>query len=577
MNSMTTKIVAIMAVVVVVAAGAAVVIVNNNNNKTSSGNVLDMTWSEIEKDASGQTVNLGFYITQDPAINQAFWPYMQKELKDNYNITVTCGKYGPLAAADSAAEQKAGKTTGGTYDLIWGNTSAYKGIVDSSGAYSYVYQATNRDGKTWTQILPNSYYLKNGSEDAIKSQIQNYANGSAVNLSNGQTMMIYNQDYSAYTFTVGSNVIKVPYNAVLVLTAGTVTGVIKVGTMGAVFDGSDVASTSSVTDQASFDALFSGLTYYDINDVRSYYTSNGTVSMVGKIKYGLPTDFTELAAWLEIYPKQFTIPSYDSASGNFHTDLFTQAAIYELTWKNDGTGWTKAADRNANIAIVNGLLANTHNAEDYKKNFGYVLNYFNDIESKVHPVSSQEIWNTGAVTVTNALMVGNQADDKDFSDSTIMIATSTVTSIDARVDPGSGHSKVSQYNYNAGVFSLDTGCYSDYYVYIPANSSHVSAAMVIMNWLLSPETQFQWYTMTGNGFNIDVSKKMLDANGNQTETTVGQFFNDSTHRLYEYTLSLSADRLAEVSQPSKLTSISAIAISAWDACVRDSSDPLVKG
>ena len=156
----TTKLLVIGVAVVIVAAAAGVVIYNNSKDKSSSELVDLDGWDEVVNDASGQTVNLGFYITMDPAINQSFWPYMQKEMKDKYNITVTCDNtgytgYGPVAANESVAEIQASKMSDGKYDLIWGNTSAYSAMTVGGTHYDYVYSKTNADGKQWAQIIPN--------------------------------------------------------------------------------------------------------------------------------------------------------------------------------------------------------------------------------------------------------------------------------------------------------------------------------------------------------------------------------------------------------------------------------------
>ena len=227
----TTKILVIGVAVVVVAAAAGVVIYNTNKDKKSSDLVDLKGWDDIVKDAYGQSVNLGFYVSQDPAINGSFYPYMVQEMKNKYNITVTnVGGYGPGAATAAATEIANGQTTDGSFDLIWGNTSAYNAMIVNGEHYDYVYQKTNAEGKQWGQIIPNAYYLKENSERVISGQFDKYVSGTAVEFSNGQTMFIYNQDFNRKTVTFGNDTVAVPYNCVLVFgDNGSIKALVKTG------------------------------------------------------------------------------------------------------------------------------------------------------------------------------------------------------------------------------------------------------------------------------------------------------------------------------------------------------------
>ena len=583
----TTKLLVIGVAVVVVAAAAGVVVYNSNKDDKKSSDLVDLTgWDEIIKDASGQTVNLGFYITMDDAINGSFWPYMQQEMKNKYNITVTCDNtgytgYGPVAAAESVTEIEAGKMTDGKYDLIWGNTSAYSTMTKNGTHYDYVYSKANADGKQWAQIIPNSYYLKSTSEDTIKAQFSGYISGSALNFSNGQTMFVYNGDFNKATVTLGGESVKVPYNAVLVLgEKGAIKAIVKVApnddssasTMTAANQAVDLSAQTKDAFESAWDSCS---TAYKIDSVRSVLAPSGAK---GVIAYGLPSSYGELAGWVKIYKGQFTYPAYTNSSAIFHTDLIVQAAIYELTWDGNG-GWKQADNRADNEDSVNEALKNVKTEAEFKSAFGYVFNYLNEIEPYLFPFTSttDPYIETGTITPYNAKMVGNGTEDKDYKDGTIMLALTTCTSIDSRVIPGSGHGVVAQYSYNAQVFSMSTGCYSDYYVFIPVNSSHVSAAMVVANWLLDPDVQFRWYTQTGNGLNIDMDKEMYGATGQGVGYTVGEYFNSPDHRLYEYTLSLSVETLKEVTVASNLTPLASIAAAAWKTYVHDADAEVTKG
>ena len=571
----TNKVLVIAVAVIVVAAAVGVVVYTTANNDKKSSDLVDLAgWDDVLDDARGQTVTLGFYITPDPAINQSFWPYMQEEMKNKYGITVVSGAgYGPGAATTSATEIANGQTTNGTYDLIWGNTSAFNAMIVNGEHYDYVYQKANSDGKQWGQIIPNSYYLKEDSERVIADQFSNFKSGTAVEFSNGQTMFIYNADFNRKTVTFGDATVAVPYNCVLVFNGKDIKGVVKVasdedGASG--FAAGNVSSLSAQSKSAFNDAWNACSTAYKISDVRAVLADGGVAK--GKIAYGVPSSYGELYDWIKIYKKQFSYPDYNNAYANFHTDLIVQAIAYELTWDGNG-GWKVADNKSDNIKDVNEALKDVKNADDFKNKFGYVFNYLNAIEPYLNPVGYIEYPN--GINAINKNIVGNSG-ETDYSDSTVMIAMTTCTSIDSRVTPGSGHSVVTQYSYNAAVFTMDTGCYSDYYMFIPGNSSHVSAAMVVANWLLDPDVQFRWFTQTGNGLSIDVDKEMYGATGKGLGYTVKEYYNSPEKRLDTYTLTLSPERLAEVTVNSDFTPYLSISATAWTNCVKNSNDPIVK-
>lgn len=578
------KIIAIGIALIIASAAIGIVITNLDDGK-NGGDMSDFSsWDEIVKDASGQSVNLGFYMTMDPAINETFLPYMKTQMKELYNITITCDNtgytgYGPLAAKESVAEIESGRTSNGKYDLIWGDTSAYATMIKNGSNYDYVYSKTTANGRQWGDMLPNGYYLKSNSNDTISSQFSGFVPGTAVNFSNGQTMFVYNGDFNRAVFSLGGVDVRIPHDCVIIYMDGGIGSVVKVGTAGETFaDASQASELATQSAQGFHDAWASCTTTYSIDSVRDVMTGDhdGTGAAKGRIAYGVPMTFEELADWVRIYPGQFTYPNYTNASATFHTNLLVQAAMYELTWDGN-SGWRTAPDRAANVTAVNLALADVHNEADFKNAFGYAFNYLNDIEPYLHQYSEGSKYiDSGTITAYNSKMVGNGTSDGDYKDGTILLALTTCTSIDSRVIPGSGHGVVGQYGYDAKVFSMSTGCYSDYYMFIPANSSHATAAAVVANWLLDPETQFRFYTQTGNGFNIDTDKQMIGSDGGELGCTVGEYFNDDDHRLYEYTLSLSVDTLRDVTVPSDFTPYASIAANTWKAAVYDSDEDIVK-
>ncbi len=537
----TTQILTIGAVIIVAAAAVAVIVVNNGKDSgTSNVDPMDASWEDIVKDAKGQKITMGFYVA-DPMV-AVWYPKFQKEMKDNYGIEVTAKSYGPAAAKTAVAEMEEGQMENGTFDFIWGDTSAYAAMINSKGDYSFVYD-DKKDGKSWASILPNAYYLKSNSEQMISSMFKDYVPGSAVNFSNGQTMMVYNKDFNVDTVTVNDVTVKMPYNAaVLYDGSGNVTGFIKVGDSGQGSTEGHIIDVASVTSQSAFDTAFAGADTVSVDAARAEMdVDHGQVK--GYMKYAIPTNFNDLSKWVQIYPKQFGYPDPANTAAVFHTNLLTQAMIYELTWADSSakTGWKVAENKEANVTAVNTALANVKSNDDYKAAFGYVFNYLKALDPYVHQWSgAAKYQDTGTIVDYNAKIVGNQSTDKDFSDDTIMLAMSTVTSIDSRVGEGK------QYSYNAGAFSFDTGCSSDYYIFIPQNSSHKTAAMVVINALLDPAEQVDWFATTGNGFNIDTSKNVIGG----TETVNDKYFKSVLENMSIY---LPPERLAEVTQVAMLT------------------------
>lgn len=533
----TTQIIAVAAIAIIVVAGVAVVVANNNKDSESSVDPLDSSWDDIVKDAKGQKVTMGFYVA-DPMV-AVWYPEFQKKMLDTYGIELVANSYGPAAAKTAVAEMEEGQMTNGSFDFIWGDTSAYAAMINSKGDYSFVYDDT-KDGKSWASVLPNSYYLKSTSEQMISSMFPDYVSGSAVNFSNGQTMMVYNKDFNVDTVTVGTATIKIPYNgAVLYDGSGNVIGFIKLTTSAAAWDAGAIIDPAAVTSQATFDSAFDAATAIGITEARAHFSGE----VKGNMKYAIPTSFADLANWVQLYPGQFGYPDPVNTGAVFHTNLLTQAMIYELTWADSSakTGWKVAADKAANVTAVNNALKNVKTAEEYNSAFGYVFNYLKDLDPYVHVWSSTAKYqDTGNIVAYNALIVGNQVTDQDFSDETIMLAMSTVTSIDSRVGEGK------QYTYNAGAYTFDTGCSSDYYIFIPENSSHKTAAMVVINALLDPAEQVNWFAVTGNGFNIDTSKTVIGG----TETVNDKYFKDVLAGMSIY---LPPERLAEVTQVAMLT------------------------
>ncbi len=536
MDNTQTKLIAIAIVAIVAIAGIAVVFTNQGGNDKNDGNI-EAAWKEILEDAKGQKVNMGFYAEAKtvPFLNDYLIP-AAKEL----GITVTYESYGPLAANTVKTEMDNGVTEKGTFDLIWGDTSAFSILYDN-GTNKYLY------AENWTSKLPNYAYMSDGKEDAVKNQFSNYVEGSAMEFSNGQTMFVYNTKFNAKTFDNGTSTFTLPYNGIILLdSSNNPSIIIKVVPTGGTNYTTSVSGieVSSLTNQDAFNTAFDSSVAYNIESVRGAFSNN----VVGKLLYGLPSTYEELYNWAQIYKGQFTYPDATNSAAAFHTNLILQAIAYELTWDDstNKTGWKTASNRDANVKAVTDLVKTTKTEADVISNFGYVFNYLKDLDE----YTNKSIGYLGAgkqITEINNKIVGNASTDKDYSNSTVMIGMTTVTSLDMRTDQYPG--------IDIGTFSLSTGVKSQYYIEIPANSSSKSGAMVVANLLSSPELQAKFFEETGNGYNIDTSKTYSGDSKDIYSTYFG--FTSSWDKY------LTNDVLEDVTVNATMTGIAGIYNGAW--------------
>ena len=484
MDGTQKKIVAVVAALLIVIVAIAGVFVltkeSSSNDELNDEDLITSDWQAILNDAKGQSIEIAFY-EADPQTKQ-FLAYMKDEMKSKYDISVSWSEYGPVATGIVKNEFKNGVTTGGKYDLIWGDTTMFANVISTvSGAeYDYIFDKTV-DGKGWVNALPNSKYLSDHAEDMVSSIVSGYKSGSAAEFSNGETMYIYNPDYSVYQY----NNEKVPYNVVMVKDEDN-TGFVKVGYTGSLYN-NQYESTISAASSSS--------TVYSILSVRQYMTSNfGTVQ--GHVFFGLPDNFSDLYQWAQIYRGQFTYPDATNSSATFHTNLILSAIMYELQYENQTakTGWAVAEDKDLNIERVDKALASISSKEEFTAEFGYLYNYLADLDKYTNKSIGYN--KTGTVSEINGKMIGCN-NEKDYGSGTVLIGLTTVASVDMRTDA---------YACSIAAYAFDSCCSSQYYLLIPDNSSHKSAAMVLANWMLEPSVQAEFYLLTGNSFNIDTSK-----------------------------------------------------------------------
>lgn len=518
MENSQKKIISLVVVVIIVVAAiaGAYVFMNNGSSDDSldSEDLIISDWQTILDDAKGQSIEIAFY--ESDTQTKQFLAYMKDEMKSKYDIDVSWSSFGPMATATVKDEFKNGLTTNGKYDLIWGDTTMFANLISTvSGAeYNYIFDETVK-GKGWVDNLPNSIYLTSQAESMVSSLVSGYTSGSAAEFSNGETMYVYNPDYSVYSYD-GK---KVPYNVVMIKD-GDNTGFIKVGYSGATYN--------SLVYEDSLDDVNNSTTY-SISSVRSYMIDNYK-TIKGHIYFGLPDNFSDLYQWAQIYRGQFIYPDATNSAASFHTNLILSAMMYELTYENseEKTGWTTATDRTANIKSVNEALASITTKEAFELEFGYIYNYLEDLDAFANKTIG---YVSGGKTVSaiNENIIGCH-NETDYGSGTVLIGLTTVASIDMRTDA---------YACSTAAYAFDTCCSSQYYLVIPDNSSHKSAAMVLANWMLDPSVQAEFYLLTGNSFNIDTSKTVDGDSANIWDTYFAKGVSD-------WTRYVPVDRLTEV-------------------------------
>lgn len=532
---MNNKKMAAIAVAAVLVIAAVAVVVYYNNNGRDSG-LAGETWDDILEEANGQDVVIAFY-SADAECALFLNDHLIKEAA-KYGISLTYTSYGPVAANTVKTEMDSGVDSNGSFDLIWGDTSPIATMVPN-GEYKYMYD------KKWTDLLPNTAYLTSGAEDIVKECIPGYIPGTALEFSQGQTMYVYNTAFNAYEVDVDGETIFVPYNCVVLLnTDKTVKGFLKVvpGNAGT-YDGTGYIPAGDIDSSADLVTALGSATAVSIDKVREYIGP----SVEGKLLYGLPNNYTDLYNWIQIYVGQFVYPDPANTAATFHSNLIFQAIIYEMEWNSAKTSWQTAADKEANIQKVKDIIASgaIKTDDDFETHFGYLYKYLEDLDE----YTNKEIGyiSTGVISGINGKIVGN-ADDDDYSEDTVMLAMTTVASIDMRD---------SSYQYTTGAYSMDISAKSSYYLTIPKNSSSKAGAMVVANILLEPKIQAKYFELTGNAYNIDTSKVVTGVSG----TIEDEYFGFTS----TWTKYVPPERLNEVTVSGIVTGLASNMIRCWTA------------
>jgi putative spermidine/putrescine transport system substrate-binding protein len=156
--------IAIVVILVVGALGAAIVYTNGSSKATAvvdfkSSDLQNMTWGDVLSKARGQTVNFYFWGGSTTVNNYVDQQVSEEAAK--YGITIN-----RVAVTDAsvfvnkiASEKQAGKTSGGSIDLIWVNGENYFTLRQGGLLFG-----------PWAEDLPNSV-LVNWSSPAISNDM----------------------------------------------------------------------------------------------------------------------------------------------------------------------------------------------------------------------------------------------------------------------------------------------------------------------------------------------------------------------------------------------------------------------
>ncbi len=476
--------IAVAVVAILIIAGVAVVVNNNNNGSKTHDNLADMSWDEIVDKAEGTTVNIGFYF--DSQCLSWFNNVLVKEAKERYNITLNYTGY--LTETDVLNEYE--KTGNISFDFFWGRASNYINLIDVDGKGTNLILQSD-----WQSKMPNSKYSDGLADQSWAAAYESvYGAGSyskdvssVAPFSGSTTSFVYNKAFNDET---------IAWNEVKVTDLkGAVLGTIKVAATGDTFNGTYDSSKT-----------------YGIDSVRSYRVAHQDVD--AKVYYGLPHNYTELNGWSKIYKEQFYLPSAQGWA-NFHVQLILEAMIYELASKGDS--WIACTDSTADVwsgdlkgqfvtgddaankatymAYINEKILSHDNitAEQYAAEIPYVKAYLQD---------TAPYWNktytgsAGAVTAPNQTLVGNKdTTQKDYSSSTVMIALNSTESLANRT---------SAYNCTIGVYAPDTVCSNRCGLFLMEHTPNPYGAIVIANLFNDPTIQAQYYSIAGNGYNVDL-------------------------------------------------------------------------
>lgn len=480
--------IAVAVVAILIIAGVAVVVNNNNNGSKTHDNLADMSWDEIVDKAKGTDVAIGFYF--DSQCMEWFNKVLKTEAKERYDINLSCLGY----KTSSMAINEYKNSGSVSYDFLWGRASDFVNLINYDGnGNSMILQSD------WESKMPNMKYSDGLADEQWKAAYETvYGEGSYSR--DVASVAPFSGSTTSFVYNTAFNDVNIAWNQVKITDLkGVELGIITVAATGDSFNGTiDTTKT------------------YGIDSVNKYRGDHQDSDV--KIYYGLPHNYTELNGWSKIYVNQFYLPSVLNSGTNFHTQLILEAMIYELAskgdswiactdstadvWSGDLKGKFVAGDDAANkatyIAYINEkILSNgSITAEQYAKEVPYLAAYLAD---------TTQYWNKtymGETTLQNKYLVGNQ-DSKQykFDSTTIMMALNTTESLANRT---------SNYACEIDVYAPETACSNRCGLFLMENTPNPYGAIVIANLFNDPAIQAQYYSIAGNGYNVDLDKLSED-------------------------------------------------------------------
>jgi hypothetical protein len=483
--------IAVAVVAILVIAGVAVVVSNNNNGGNKShDNLADMTWDEIVEKAKGTDVAIAFYFDQ-PCMNW-FNDVMVKQAKELYDINLTCVGYktATLAVNEYSTSGKI------SYDFLWGRASDYAKLVNYDGKGGNMLLQSD-----WESKMPNMKY-SDGLADASWKATYESMYGEGTYSRNISSVAPFSGSTTSFVYNTAFNDPEIEWNEVKITDLkATVTKTITV----------TEESTGVALDKSTAVASIDDSKTYSISSVREYRVANQDASAL--VYYGLPHNYTELYDWSKVYPEQFYLPSA-TGNANFHVQLILEAMIYELA--ADGDSWIACTDKDADV--WSGDLKGKYTG-DYAKDKATYMEYVNEkiLKNGTTPEKYGEqvpylkayledaapYWNkaltgtSAAVTAPNQTLVGNKdTTQKDFSSSTIMIALNSTESLANRTY---------MYAADIGVYAPETTCSNRCGLFLMENSPNPYGAIVVANLFNDPANQASYYSIAGNGYNVDLN------------------------------------------------------------------------
>ena len=241
------------------------------------------------------------------------------------------------------------------------------------------------------------------------------------------------------------------------------------------------------------------LAYSDDKYDASIAWNETTIAEDGSTRIGLFHDLTELYNWVQMYPGCFTYLDLAGA-GAFHGRCFVKSVLYELTDDGNG-GWKTVYDPTDDAqtrydkieANAQSWYAWLQTDEATEENFiqkaGYAWAYLNDLEPYLLQGDGGPYYGSDAYAMA------------DYVNSGVLATTfSSTSSISPKLQSDPSYLKGGQ------VYMMQTSVFASDFMVITKNSGSKAAAMVLANLMLEPRLQADCFGLTGNTYNVDLTK-----------------------------------------------------------------------